>query len=60
MLCSCFLQLLVMSGALQLWRKTVQKARDLGTWLWQDEIALRLVAHTSSHTQMRDFIRANK
>ena len=59
-ICICRPRLPVTHSALQLWRKTVQKARDLRTWLWQDETALRLVAHTSSHTEMRDFIRANK
>lgn len=43
-----------------MWRKSAEKARELGSWMWEDEASLRLVAHAWSHGQMRDHIKLLK
>ena len=44
----------------ELFYKTAQQAKMLGTWLWQDDSRQRLVALSEGHDQTREFIRNNK
>ena len=45
---------------LQMWKLSADKARELGSWLWEDEASLRLAAHAWSHPQMREYIKLIK
>ena len=40
------------------WLASVNKAKELGVWLWDHEPSLRLVATLEGHPQMREFIRS--
>ena len=44
----------------QMWRQSADKARELGSWLWEDEVSLRVVAQAWSHPQMREHIKLLK
>ena len=43
-----------------LFLSTAQRARELGTWLWEDADRRRLVALSDGHVQLREFIKENK
>lgn len=43
-----------------LYYETAQHAKELGTWLWQDDERKRLVALSEGHPTLRDFIKASR
>ena len=43
-----------------MWKLSADKARELGSWLWEDEASLRLAAHAWSHPKMREYIKLIK
>ena len=44
----------------ELFHKTAEYTKLLGTWLWQDHWKQRLIAQSEGHEQTREFIRNNK
>ena len=44
----------------ELFHKTAEHTKLMGTWLWQDNQNQRLVAQSEGHDQTREFIRNNR
>ncbi|KAK9793768.1 hypothetical protein WJX73_008837 [Symbiochloris irregularis] len=53
-------QLYQQFGDVKVWRASVERAKELGIWLWDHEPSRRLAARVEGHPQMREFIRSQQ